>query len=238
MAKRLKQQRRGKASPKYKANKSGVKARYDIRKIDDCKAEIINLMNNIGKTAPVSELVLEDGRRMYVPAVEGTYVSQKISVGPSATAEIGNILPIGNVPLGCVVCNIESRPEDGGAFLRASGTFGIIIGKDDKGVYVKFRSKAKKLIRPDCLCSIGRIAGGGRLEKPLCKAGNNFYLMRAKGGRIWPSVRGRAMNAVDHPHGGSGHNSSGRKKTVSKKFSTPGQKVGSVGASRTGRKKK
>ncbi|MDD4983514.1 MAG: 50S ribosomal protein L2 [Candidatus ainarchaeum sp.] len=238
MARRLHQQRRGKGSPKYRANKSGVKAKYDIRKTDDCKAEVVGIISNTGKTAPVSEIVLENGRKMYVPAVEGAYVSQRLEVGPSARPEIGNIMPIGNVPLGFVVSNIESIPEDGGSFMRASGTFGIIIGKDEKGVYVKLRSKAKKIIRPDCLCTIGRVAGGGRKEKPLYKAGNNFYLMRAKGGRVWPSTRGYAMNAADHPHGGSGHNSSGRKKNVSKKFSTPGQKVGSVGASRSGRKKK
>jgi large subunit ribosomal protein L2 len=238
MAIRLKQQRRGKGSPKYRANKKGVKARYDIRKTDSCKAEIIGLLNNPGKSAPISEVVLEVGRKMYIPAVEGAYVSQKIEVGPSAKAEIGNIMPIGSAPLGCIVCNIESIPEDGGSFLRASGAFGIIIGKDEKGIYVKLRSKAKKVIRPDCLCTIGRVAGGGRKDKPMYKAGNNFYLQRAKGGRIWPSVRGYAMNAADHPHGGSGHNSAGRKKNVSKKFSTPGQKVGSVGASRSGRKKR
>ncbi len=70
------------------------------------------------------------------------------------------------------------------------------------------------------------------------KAGNKSFAMKAKGGRIYPIVRGYAMNAVDHPHGGSGHNSAGRQKNVSKKFGAPGQKVGHIGPRRTGRRKR
>ncbi|MEM4052736.1 MAG: 50S ribosomal protein L2, partial [Ignisphaera sp.] len=79
------------------------------------------------------------------------------------------------------------------------------------------------------------VAGGGRLEKPLLKAGNAYYKWRAKA-RKWPRVRGVAMNAVDHPHGGGSHQSESKPTTVSRR-APPGRKVGHIAARRTGRRK-
>ena len=122
--------------------------------------------------------------------------------------------------------------------IHAGGSFGEVISIENDVVFVKMKSGEKRKFDPKCLCVIGVVAGGGRTIKPMYKAGNMHFLMKARGGRIYPCVRGYAMNTVDHPHGGSGHNSAGRQKATSRKFGAPGQKVGHFAASRTGRKKK
>jgi large subunit ribosomal protein L2 len=173
-----------------------------------------------------------------LPACEGTYVGQKIQAGSGSELSLGSILLLGDVSPGTPIYNIENHPGDGGQFFRAGGSFGEVISVENNVVYVKMKSGEKKKFDPKSLCTIGLVAGGGRTIKPFYKAGNKHFLMKAKGGRIYPCVRGYAMNAVDHPHGGSGHNSAGRQKVTPKKFGAPGQKTGHIGAKRTGRKKK
>ena len=238
--KRLKVQRRGKGSPRYIAKKDSIaKVKYPFNyTLERVSGEIVDILHNPGKTAPLAKVVLETGDYFYIPAGEGTFVGQKIEVGKGAKPNLGNILPISEVLPGFPVYNIENIPGDGGSFLRAAGAFGEVIGKEENMVYVKMKSGVKKKIDPKCLCVIGVVAGAGRVIKPFYKAGNKHFLMKAKGGRIYPCVRGFAMNAVDHPHGGSGHNSAGRQKIKPKKFGAPGQKVGFIGAKRTGRRKK
>jgi len=91
-------------------------------------------------------------------------------------------------------------------------------------------------LSPKCRATIGVLAGGGRPEKPLLKAGVSFYKMRAKN-KLWPKVCGQSMNAVDHPHGGSRSSMKNYPYAVSRN-APPGAKVGSISARRTGRKKK
>jgi len=233
-------QRRGKGSPRYRAKRDSVARvkfpfNYTQKKV---VGEIGAILHNNGKSSPLAKIILEDGSFFYVPAGEGTYLGQKIEIGTGSAANLGNILPIGELFPGFPAYNIENMPGDGGSFFRAAGAFGEVIGKEANIVYVKMKSGEKKKIDPKCFCIVGVVAGGGRTVKPFCKAGNKHFLMKARGGRIYPRVRGYAMNAVDHPHGGSGHNSAGRQKVKPKKFGAPGQKVGFIGAKRTGRRKK
>jgi large subunit ribosomal protein L2 len=240
MAKRLRQQRRGRGTPRYRAKQNGVatiKYCFDYT-YDKQRGEIIELLHNPGKSAPLAKIILENKAEFYVPASEGAYVGQVIEVGKGAKLGLNHVLRIGDIPSGFPVFNIENRPGTGGNLLRASGSYGLIINSDEKGVNVKLRSGTKKIFNPNCLCSLGIVAGSGRKEKPFYKAGNKAKAEGAKGGRLYPRVRGAAMNAVDHPHGGSGHNSKGRQKSASKKFGAPGQKVGHFGSKRTGRRKK
>jgi len=240
MVNRLKVQRRGKASPRYAANRDSVaKAKYPFNyQQDKMYGEIVELIHNRGKSAPLARIVLENGIDFYLPASEGLYLGYKIQVGSGSEIALGNILPIGEILPGMPIYNIENRPGDGGNFCRAGGAFGEVISIEPDGVYVKMKSGEKRKFDPKSLCAVGIVAGGGRTVKPFYKAGAKSFLMRAKGGRIYPRVRGYAMNAVDHPHGGSGHNSAGRQKVNSKKFGVPGGRAGNIGAKRTGRKKK
>jgi len=134
-----------------------------------------------------------------------------------------------------MIFNIESIPGDGGKFVRSSGTFAKVVSQMKDTVIVQLPSKKRKEFHPKCRASIGVVAGGGRPEKPLLKAGNSFFKMKAKN-KLWPKVSGSAMNAVDHPFGNKRTSRKSKAKPISRN-APPGRKVGMVAARRTGRKK-
>jgi large subunit ribosomal protein L8e len=148
---------------------------------------------------------------------------------------VGNILPVGQIPEGTVICNIEAKSGDCGKMARASGGYAIIISQDaDKGVTrIRLPSGSKKTIANTCRAMVGLIAGGGRTDKPMLKAGRAFHKYKAKRNE-WPKVRGVAMNPVDHPHGGGNQQHMGKPGTVRRDVSA-GAKSGQISARRTGR---
>jgi large subunit ribosomal protein L2 len=166
-------------------------------------------------------------------AVEGISVGQLIESGVGATPSVGNVLSLEDIPDGTLVSNIEQVPGDGGRYARSSGNFGIIRTHGEKAVMIKMPSGKEKRFHPRCRAIIGVVAGGGRIERPFLKAGAKFYNVKAKAKR-WPVVRGVAMNAVYHPHGGGAKQHSLKPITVSRN-APPGQKVGLIAAKRTGR---
>ena len=167
-------------------------------------------------------------------AAEGLYSGQQIACGATATLAIGNILPIGKVPEGTFVCNVEDEIGDRGAFARTSGTYCLVVSQnpDTHMTRIKLPSGLKKVISSDVRATVGIVAGGGRIDKPLLKAGNAYHKMQGKRA-IWPRVRGVCMNPVDHPFGGGGHQHIGTPSTRSRRLS-PGAKVGLIAARRTG----
>ncbi|KAJ0111579.1 hypothetical protein Patl1_02107 [Pistacia atlantica] len=137
---------------------------------------------------------------------------------------------------GCaVVCNVEHHVGDRGVFARSSGDYAVVISHNpDNGTSrIKLPSGAKKIVPSGCRAMVGQVAGGGRTEKPLLKAGNAYHKFRVKR-NCWPKVRGVAMNPVEHPHGGGNHQQIGHASTV-RRDAPPGQKVGLIAARRTGR---
>lgn len=144
-------------------------------------------------------------------------------------------MPLASMPEGAIVCNVEHRVGDRGTFAKASGDYAIVIAHNpDTGLTrVKLPSGAKKVLSSQARAMVGQVAGGGRLEKPLLKAGNAYHKYKAKR-NSWPKVRGVAMNPVEHPHGGGNHQHIGHASTV-RRDAPPGQKVGSIAARRTGR---
>lgn len=168
-------------------------------------------------------------------AVEGMYTGQYLYCGKKATLTIGNVVQVGDLPEGTVICNVEARPGDRGRFARASGESAVIVSHSDDGkTRVKLPSGAKKTLQNSCRAMIGIVAGGGRTEKPILRAASAYYHHKAKGRKRWPRVRGVAMNPVDHPHGGGNHQHIGHPSTVSR-LAPPGQKTGLISARRTGR---
>lgn len=147
---------------------------------------------------------------------------------------IGNVLPLEVMPEGTIVCNIEEKVGDRGALARTSGNYATVIGHntDDGTTRVKLPSGAKKVVASSCRAAIGIVAGGGRMDKPLLKAGRAYYKYKAKR-NCWPVTRGVAMNPVDHPHGGGNHQHVGHATTVSR-YAPAGKKVGLIAARRTG----
>jgi large subunit ribosomal protein L8e len=170
----------------------------------------------------------------YFLAAEGTYTGQYIFCGEKATVSVGNVLPIGKIPEGTTICNIEAKTGDKGTFSRSSGTYATIIGHSEDGLKTRIRlpSGARKTILGSCRATVGIIAGGGRNDKPILKAGLLFHKY-ARLKKIFPKVKGVRMNPVDHPHGGGNHKHLGKPGTVSR-YASPGQKVGLIAARRTG----
>eukprot|EP00892_Ulva_mutabilis_P007148 jgi/Ulvmu1/4805/UM020_0090.1 len=163
------------------------------------------------------------------------HTGQILYAGKKAQLTIGNIKPVGELPEGTIVCNLEAKQGDRGTLARASGDFALIVSHNlDTGFSrVKLPSGARKVIPSTCRGMVGQVAGGGRTEKPLLTAGKAFHKYKAKR-NCWPKVRGVAMNPVEHPHGGGNHQHIGHASTV-KRDSPPGKKVGLIAARRTGR---
>jgi len=143
-------------------------------------------------------------------------------------------MPVGEMPPGTIICNVEHKPADRGSFARASGDFAQVINKLENGkVRIRLPSGMKKTIHSKCRAMVGIVAGGGRIDKPLLKAGRAYHKYRVKR-NSWPKVRGVAMNPVEHPHGGGNHQHIGHPSTC-KRDASPGRKAGLIAARRTGR---
>lgn len=153
----------------------------------------------------------------------------------AAQLAVGNVLPLGVCPEGTIVCNVEGKLGDRGTLARASGKFSSIIKNDpdNNRSTIRLPSGQKKVVSSLCRATIGVVAGGGRIEKPLLKAGRAYHKYKAKR-KAWPVVRGVAMNPVEHPHGGGNHQHIGKPSTVSR-GAPAGRKVGLIAARRTGR---
>lgn len=131
------------------------------------------------------------------------YTGQFIYAGKKAALTVGNILPVGEMPEGTVVSNVETKIGDRGTLGRTSGGYITIIGHnpDEGKTRIKLPSGAKKVVHSRSRGMIGIVAGGGRTDKPLLKASRAKHKFAVKR-NSWPKTRGVAMNPVDHPHGG------------------------------------
>jgi len=181
---------------------------------------------------------LQGKRQLYLQtfvAVEGNYTGQSIYCGKKAALTIGNVMPVGQMPEGTTVSSLEEKMGDRGKLAKASGNYALIIAHNpDTGkTRVKLPSGSKKLIPSTNRAVIGIVAGGGRIDKPLLKAGAAYHKYKAKR-NCWPKVRGVAMNPVEHPFGGGNHQHIGMPSTV-RRDASAGRKVGLIAARRTGR---
>jgi len=204
------------------------------------KGIVKDIIHDPGRGAPLARVHFRHPYKYAVSkelfiAAEGMYSGQFIYCGKTATLTVGNVLPLSAMPEGTIVCNVEEKTGDRGAFARASGNYATIISHSDEGNRTKIRlpSGVKKTIQGSARGMIGIVSGGGRIDKPLLKAGRVHHKYRAKR-NSWPKVRGVAMNPVDHPHGGGNHQHIGHPSTV-RRDAPHGQKVGLIAARRTGR---
>ena len=238
MGKNLIQQKRGKGSPTYRAPSFNYFGKAQHPKLADkiIEGEIIDLRLCPGHSAPLAQIKLDNGEVTITLAPEGVKVGDGVKFGPGVAIKKGNVLPLKDIPEGTSIYNIENNPGDGGKFVRGSGNFAKIVGKIGSKVVVKLPSNKQRLFREECRAAIGVIAGGGRLDKPLLKAGKRYHAMRAKN-KLYPKVCGVSMNAVDHPFGGTSSHHKG-KPTQSPRNAPPGRKVGKIAPKRTGRTKR
>jgi len=241
MGKRIRVQRRGRGTSTFRSptHKRVAPVRYlPLSKLGKIPATgvVKRLTHDPGRGAPLAFIRLDDGNSFYNVACEGMYENQKIQVGMNAAKEVGNILPLSEIPEGTMVYNIEKNPEDGGKFVRASGGYASLISHTSAGTALKFPSGKNVNIHSGSLATIGVVAGAGRTDKIMMKAGERYHLMKAKPQK-YPMTKGGRMISAVHPYGGGRHKHAGKPVTVSRD-APPGRKVGLIAARQTGRSRK
>lgn len=242
MGKRLKPQRRGRGSPRYRSPKARYKVELKYRNYDDVektgviRGQVTGFLDDPARNALLMKVKYDNNEEGYLLAPEGICEGDYVELGVQAKVEFGNVLPLYRIPEGTSIYNIEKRPGDGGKFIRASGASGTVVAREGNSVSIKLPSRKTINISSEARAQVGVVCGGGHLERPLLKAGNAYYKHKAKSSRIWPIVRGVAMSAYNHPHGGKQHHA-GKPTTVAR-GTPPGRKVGHIAARRTGRKAK
>lgn len=237
MGKNLVQQKRGKGSPRYRAPSFNYVGKATHRSFDQetLGGKVIDLVHCPGHSAPLSKVRYSNGEEIFMIAPEGIKLGDDVQSGLHAPIVIGNSLPLKNIPEGTLIFNIENSPGDGGKICRASGTFARVIAKTEKAVHVLMPSRKEKDFNPMCRAQIGIVAGGGRTEKPILKAGARYHAMHARN-KLYPIVCGVSMNAVNHPFGGRSSHHKG-KVTIAPKYAPAGRKVGKIRPRRTGMKR-
>ncbi len=231
MGKTIISQARGHGSSTYRVRKKAFIYKLQYPKFLNGDGKVIKLLNSCAHFAPLAKIKSSEDI-FYIPACKNMVEGQTINF--DGEIKEGNILKLGNIPVKTQIYCIESRPGDGGKFVRTGGcsaTVNRIIG--DK-VFVLMPSKKEKEFHLNCRAVIGEIAGGGRLDKPLLKAGKRFHIKKSKS-KLWPRTSAIKMNAIDHPFGsGRGKNP---KSKIAKRNAPPGAKVGHLRPRQTGKRK-
>tara|TARA_R110002074_G_scaffold281413_2_gene452952 strand:+ start:4944 stop:5768 length:825 start_codon:yes stop_codon:yes gene_type:complete len=185
----------------------GHKRRYRVidfkRDKQDVLASVKSIEYDPNRTAFIALLEYADGEKRYVIAQNGLEVDQQISSGSSVAPEIGNALPLSEIPLGTIISCIELRPGQGAVMARSAGTFAQLMAKDGKFVTVKMPSGETRLILSGCMATIGAVSNSDHQLLVSGKAGRTRWLGRR------PRTRPVAMNPVDHPMGGGEGRASG-----------------------------
>jgi large subunit ribosomal protein L2 len=144
-----------------------------------------------------------DGEKTYIVAPEGLKVGDTVVAGDKITPEVGNNLPLANIPLGTIVHNIELRPGKGGAIARSAGSYAQLVAREGKYATLKLPSGEMRMVLTTCTATVGTVSNSDHMNVTLGKAGRKRWLGRR------PRVRGVAMNPVDHPMGGGEGRASG-----------------------------
>jgi large subunit ribosomal protein L2 len=202
----------------------GHKRRYRLidfmRRKDGLFATVERIEYDPNRTAFIALVQYEDGERSYIIAPQKLGVGDKVISGDQSDIKIGNCIPLKNIPVGTIIHNIEMKPGKGAQIARSAGAYAQLVGKDVNMVLVKLRSGEVRMIPSECRATIGSVSNPDQQNIVIGKAGRSRWL------GIKPSVRGVAMNPVDHPHGGGeGKTSGGRHPVTPWGKSTKGKKT-------------
>jgi len=159
-------------------------------------AKVMAIEYDPNRNARIALVFYQDGEKRYILHPNGLAVGTTITSGPEAPIEIGNALPLSNIPLGTAIHNVELTPGRGGQIVRAAGATAQLMAKEGSYVTLRLPSGEVRMVRRECYATIGQVGNLDARNISIGKAGRN----RWKGRR--PSVRGSVMNPVDHPHGG------------------------------------
>jgi large subunit ribosomal protein L2 len=196
------------------------------RKVDfkrakiDMPAQVERIEYDPNRTAFIALLKYQDGELAYILAPQRLSQGDTIVSGAHVDVKPGNAMPVGNVPIGTIVHNIELKVGKGGQIARSAGTYAQIVGRDQDYVIVRLNSGEQRLVHGRCMSTIGAVSNPDRMNISIGKAGRKRWMGRR------PHNRGVAMNPVDHPHGGGeGRTSGGRHPVTPWGFPTKGKKT-------------
>ncbi len=232
MGKRLITQRRGRGFGRYKSPRHLRFTDAKHPRIREGTGIIVDLLHEPGRIAPIAQIQFEQIEQFMI-APDGASVGQNVTFGNRGAVSAGNTMPVGNLPEGTVVYNVESQPGDGGKLARTAGSAATIVTKGAKTVLLMPSGKFKE-VDNKCLATVGLVAGGGHKDKPFAKSGKKFHAYHGKA-KAYFKVKGIAMNPVNHPHGGGGHPHVGTQSSVGRN-TPPGRKVGRLAPQRKKRK--
>ena len=168
----------------FKRNKIGV------------AAKVFSIEYDPNRSARIALLTYTDGEKRYILAPVGVRVGDTLMSGPDAEIRVGNALPLRNIPLGTQVHNIELNPGQGGKMVRSAGASAQVLAKVGEEVQLRMPSGEVRIVRMDCMATLGQVGNVDHQNITIGKAGRNRYLGKR------PTVRGSVMNPRDHPHGG------------------------------------
>ncbi|TAH26116.1 MAG: 50S ribosomal protein L2 [Cytophagales bacterium] len=185
----------------------GHKKQYRIIDFKRDKHDIPAIVKSVeydpNRTARIALLAYADGEKRYIIAPENIKVGSTVLSGQQVVPEIGNAMPLANIPMGTVIHNIELKVGKGASICRSAGTYGQLVARDGKFATIKLPSGEMRLVLCTCFATIGTVSNGDHMNVNLGKAGRKRWL------GVRPRTRGVAMNPVDHPMGGGEGRASG-----------------------------
>ena len=192
-----------------RARGGGHKRRYRIvdfkRDRFDQPASVVRLEYDPNRSAFIALIRYEDGQLAYILAPQRLGAGDQVVSGQRVDIKPGNAMPLKNIPVGTIVHNVEMKPGKGGQIARSAGTYVQLVGKDQGYAQLRLSSGELRLVRGECMATIGAVSNPDQQNINIGKAGRSRWLGRR------PNVRGVAMNPIDHPHGGGeGRTSGGR----------------------------
>lgn len=187
----------------------GVKRRYRLVDFKRTKFDVTAIVERFeydpNRSAFIALIKYTDGEQAYILAPQRLKVGDTVVSGEKVDVTPGNAMPMSNMPVGTIIHNVEMKPGKGGQIARAAGNYAQLVGRDSGNALIRLSSGEQRIVNARCMATVGAVSNPDHVNVKLAKAGRN----RLMGKR--PSVRGVAMNPVDHPHGGGeGRTSGGR----------------------------
>ncbi len=187
----------------------GHKRKYRLIDFKRLKYGVLGTIERLeydpNRTSFIALVIYADGERAYIIAPQRIRKGDTIVSGDKEDIKLGNAMPMANIPVGTIIHNVEMKAGKGGQIARSAGTYAQILGKDQGYIQLRLSSGELRAVRAECMATIGAVSNPDQQNIKLAKAGRSRWLNKR------PSVRGVAMNPIDHPHGGGeGRTSGGR----------------------------
>ena len=186
----------------------------------DVAAQVERIEYDPNRTGFIALIRYVDGELAYILAPQRLGKGDTVIAGEHVDVKPGNAMPVGNIPVGTIVHNIEFKIGKGGQLARSAGTYAQIVGRDEEYIILRLNSGEQRLVHGRCMASVGAVSNPDHMNISIGKAGRTRWMGRR------PHNRGVAMNPIDHPHGGGeGRSSGGRHPVTPWGFPTKGKKT-------------